>query len=152
MRGVIPAPAPPVDEGEFDYARLHSTLENDLFSLNKTSTLNSQSGLNYENDESDKFRVNRALAVLCQSSNVTLSILPDDAKTDRLNRSVLGQNPLKRPTLPSEIKKKIAQGLSYKASEDITTFGPSEESNGVVERYPDAGIKGDFVKTKTDYI
>ena len=148
---VMSRTAPAALEGH-QYDSLRSTLQGDLFDLNKTSQLDSQTGLHFQDEDIDRQRLHRALGVLCQSANVTLDIIPCDAKTDRLNLSVLKQNPLKRPTLPSEIKKKLQQGLSYKPQEERLDFSTApEEANSVSRRYADSGLKGDFVTVKTSY-
>lgn len=76
-----------------------------------------------------------------------------DHNLNRLNLKSLQRQPMKRPTLPAEFKKKISAGVSYKRDTKDESFDKllSEDDIAVSSKYPDSGIKGDFVMTQTSY-
>ena len=150
--GVIDSIKHPV-ENKHDYVKINSTLQTDLRPLHMTAKLDARKGLAFTDEEHDSLRLQRALAVLCQTGGVYIDILPKTSRPDRLNMTTLQREPLKRPTLPSEMKRKIAQGLSFKSALS-ENYGKSDELDQqmlVTDKYPDSGVVGKFVPTETIY-
>jgi hypothetical protein len=106
-------------------------------------------GLIFTDEELDRRRIHRALALLCQAASVSIDTLPGDVRTDRLNMKNLQRQPLKRPTLSTK-----TSSLGNSNNRDASVGSEkleSEDDMAVSSKYPDSGIKGNFVMTQTSY-
>ena len=100
----------------------------------------------------ERERLVRALGVLCQSAQLSITELPPAVLPERLQITALQRNPLQHPTLPSEYRRKMAEGLAYVPPPDTVLESEEyREELDIAKRHPDSGLTGQLVATLASY-